>query len=132
MIDKLSDEALELLLLETAWEPERKRYSAAFHYRNAEDENAAVTTLRRVERRALELGLRPRWGRKVLEVLDARRAQVAQLLARLTPDGLDRACTPRGGQIHVVDALQVVLFETWAHHQYATRDLAILEQSTEL
>jgi DinB superfamily len=65
---------------------------------------------------------------EVLAVLDERRAQVAQLLARLNPDGLDRTCTPRGGQFQVVGALQVILFETWAHHQYATRDLAILER----
>jgi trehalose 6-phosphate phosphatase len=61
--------ALEQLIGEAGWAPERKRYSAAFHYRTAEDEGAAVATLRRIERRALELGLRPRWGRKVLEVL---------------------------------------------------------------
>jgi hypothetical protein len=67
---------------------------------------------------------------EVLAVLDERRAQIAQVLARLTPDGLDRTCTPRGGQFRVVGALQVVLFETWAHHQYATRDLAILEQQS--
>jgi trehalose 6-phosphate phosphatase len=63
------DDALEQLLAETDWQPERKRYSAAFHYRTADDQAAAVATLRRVEHRAVELGLRPRWGRKVLEVL---------------------------------------------------------------
>jgi trehalose 6-phosphate phosphatase len=60
---------LEQLVGETEWEPERKRYSAAFHYRTAPDQAAAVATLRTVERRALALGLRARWGRKVLEVL---------------------------------------------------------------
>jgi trehalose 6-phosphate phosphatase len=62
-------DALETLIGEAPWEPERKRYSAAFHYRAALDEEAAVADLRDVERRALELGLRARWGRKVLEVL---------------------------------------------------------------
>jgi trehalose 6-phosphate phosphatase len=57
-------------LVEAAgWPPERKPSSVAFHYRTAEDEQAAVATLRSVERRAVELGLRPRWGRKVLEIL---------------------------------------------------------------
>ena len=60
---------LDLLVAESGWEPERKQYSAAFHYRTAPDEAAAVATLRKVERHAVELGLRPRWGRKVLEVL---------------------------------------------------------------
>ncbi len=61
--------ALEALIAESGWAPERKEYSAAFHYRTAPDEQAALDALHRVEQRALELGLRPRWGRKVLEVL---------------------------------------------------------------
>jgi trehalose 6-phosphate phosphatase len=51
------------------WAPERKPSSVAFHYRTAEDERAAVAALRLIEHRAVELGLRPRWGRKVLEIL---------------------------------------------------------------
>ena len=66
--DEWADE-LDRLVDESGWEPERKNYSAAFHYRTASDQAAAVATLRTVERRAVELGLRPRWGRKVLEVL---------------------------------------------------------------
>jgi trehalose 6-phosphate phosphatase len=60
---------LDELIADSGWEPERKEYSAAFHYRTAEDERAAVESLRGVEHRALELGLRARWGRKVLEIL---------------------------------------------------------------
>ena len=85
-------DALEVLLIETPWEAERKRYSAAFHYRTAEDEDAAVATLREVEHRALELGLRPRWGRKVLEVLppvDANKGTAVRAL--LADNGLRRA-----------------------------------------
>ncbi len=48
---------------------EWKRYSVAFHYRAAKDEQAAIGDLHEIEERALELGLRTRWGRKVLEVL---------------------------------------------------------------
>jgi len=66
--DEWADE-LDLLVDESGWEPERKQYSAAFHFRTAPDEAVAVASLRGVERRAVELGLRPRWGRKVLEVL---------------------------------------------------------------
>jgi trehalose 6-phosphate phosphatase len=51
-----------------AWPAERKRLSVSFHFRTAEDEQAAVTELRRVADRAVAAGLRPRWGRKVLEV----------------------------------------------------------------
>jgi len=50
------------------WPAELKRLSASFHFRAAEDEPAAVTELRRVADRAVAAGLRPRWGRKVLEV----------------------------------------------------------------
>ena len=62
-------EELDSLVEESGWEPERKNYSAAFHFRTADDESAAIASLRKVERRAVELGLRARWGRKVLEVL---------------------------------------------------------------
>jgi trehalose 6-phosphate phosphatase len=51
-----------------AWPAERKRLSVSFHFRTAQDEQAAVTELRRVADRAVAAGLRPRWGRKVLEV----------------------------------------------------------------
>ena len=48
---------------------EWKTFSVAFHYRSAKDEQAAIAELRRIMDRALELGLRARWGRKVLEIL---------------------------------------------------------------
>jgi len=62
---------LDQLVADSGWqpEPERKQYSAAFHYRTADDERAAVESLRGIEHKALELGLRARWGRKVLEIL---------------------------------------------------------------
>src|SRR4249919_4319604 len=50
------------------WPAELKRLSVSFHFRTAEDEQAAVSELRGVADRALAAGLRPRWGRKVLEV----------------------------------------------------------------
>jgi trehalose 6-phosphate phosphatase len=50
------------------WPAERKRLTLGFHWRTAEDEDAAVAVLRRVAARAEEAGLVPRWGRKVLEV----------------------------------------------------------------
>jgi trehalose 6-phosphate phosphatase len=60
---------IEELLVDARWPAERKPSSVAFHYRTATDQQAAVSELRRIEHRAVELGLRPRWGRKVLEVL---------------------------------------------------------------
>jgi trehalose 6-phosphate phosphatase len=45
-----------------------KRLTLSYHYREAEDEESAEACLRGVAERGLEAGLRPRWGRKVLEI----------------------------------------------------------------
>jgi trehalose-6-phosphatase len=45
-----------------------KRLSLSFHYREAEDVAAAAGLLRGVADRAAAEGLRPRWGRRVLEI----------------------------------------------------------------
>ena len=74
------------------WPAERKRLTAAFHWRTAEDERAAVAELRRVADRAGAAGLRPRWGRKVLEVrppIDADKGTAIRSL--LDERGLRRA-----------------------------------------
>jgi trehalose 6-phosphate phosphatase len=60
--------AIEEFADSVSWPAERKRLSVSFHFRTAEDEQAAVTELRAVADRAVAAGLRPRWGRKVLEV----------------------------------------------------------------
>ncbi len=51
-----------------AWPAERKNLTVSFHFRTAEDEASALATLRRVATEASAAGLRPRWGRKVLEI----------------------------------------------------------------
>lgn len=50
------------------WPAERKGASVSFHYRAVTDEAAALASLRQVADRALAAGLRPCWGRKVLEI----------------------------------------------------------------
>jgi trehalose 6-phosphate phosphatase len=62
-------ESVDELVAAADWPPERKRFSVAFHYRTVPDERAALATLRRIALQAAGLGLRARWGRKVLEVL---------------------------------------------------------------
>ena len=47
---------------------EGKRLSLSFHYRTADDVAAAESALRAVAEQALAEGLRPRWGRRVLEI----------------------------------------------------------------
>jgi trehalose 6-phosphate phosphatase len=65
---------------------EDKTLSLTYHYREAEDEAAARAALERVAGRAEEVGLVPRWGRKVLEIrppLEADKGRAVQaLLAR--------------------------------------------------
>ena len=47
---------------------EDKGLSLSYHYRGAEDEQAARAELEEVAERARAEGLDPRWGRKVLEI----------------------------------------------------------------
>lgn len=67
-----------------------------------------------------------------------RRAPVlTEYLASATADDLARICEPNDGPLWppiapdtaAVRCLRVVFDETWAHHQFAIRDLAILESS---
>ena len=71
---------------------ERKALSLSFHFREDPDEAAARRELAGIERRADAAGLRPRWGRKVLEIRPPVEADkgtaVQELLARA---GLRRA-----------------------------------------
>jgi trehalose 6-phosphate phosphatase len=50
------------------WPVEDKGLAVVFHFREAEDEEAALKVLRGVADRATALGLRAQFGRKVLEV----------------------------------------------------------------
>jgi trehalose 6-phosphate phosphatase len=54
---------------ETEWPwLEDKGLTVAFHWREAPDDDAACAELEEVAERAQAAGLRPRWGRKVLEL----------------------------------------------------------------
>jgi trehalose 6-phosphate phosphatase len=50
---------------------EDKGFSLSYHYRGAEDEEAARAGLEEIAERARARGLDPRWGRKVLEIRPA-------------------------------------------------------------
>ena len=61
---------LERFLARTSWRwTEDKRLSAAFHFRNVEDEDAARRELDEIAARARAEGFVTRYGRKVLEVI---------------------------------------------------------------
>jgi hypothetical protein len=83
-----------------------------------------------IQHRAADLGLtldaRPSLD-ELLAVRGEHTARVAQVVDRLDDAELHRTCRPRDGRFTVVGALQTVMFEEWAHHQYATRDLARLD-----
>ena len=71
---------------------EVKPLTAAFHYRRAQDHDAARSLLEEVAGRALEAGFRTRWGRFVLEVvppLDVSKGTAVRAL--LAESGLTRA-----------------------------------------
>jgi hypothetical protein len=66
------------------------------------------------------------------DVLAVRRQhmdEVAQTIAGLTPEKLQRVCVPPAGPGHptrphtVLACLHVILEEEWEHHRYAVRDL---------
>jgi trehalose 6-phosphate phosphatase len=74
------------------WPAERKRLSVSFHWRMAQDEQAALSTLERVAEQARREGLVPRWGRKVLELRPPVEAHKGTAVARLLGErGLRRA-----------------------------------------
>lgn len=81
-------------------------------------------------------GIDPAASPTLDQVLDVRRdrmAEVRDAIGAATVAELARRCEPPKTPGHprtphtVLECLHVVLKEEWAHHRYATRDLAILE-----
>ena len=90
------------------WPVEDKGLTLSFHYRGAEDEEAAEAFLLQVAEQARDAGLRPRFGRKVLEVrppLDASKGTAVRYL--LEQRGLERALYA-GDDATDLDAFHVV------------------------
>ena len=74
------------------WPVEDKGLSVSFHYRQAEDEEAAARYLEEVAERARAAGLVPRFGRKVLELRPPVPADKGTAVRHLLADtGLSRA-----------------------------------------
>ena len=86
-------EKLGRFLAETAWpQTEDKHLSAALHYRDARDEEAARHELDEIAALAEREGFRTRYGRKVLEILPPLDANKGTAARRLLADrGLARA-----------------------------------------
>ena len=78
---------------------------------------------------ARELGLDLDAHPSLAHVLDSRGRRMAEVhdaIADTTLEGLDRPCKRFDGQFTVLGAFQNVIFEEWAHHYYAMRDLALM------
>jgi trehalose 6-phosphate phosphatase len=89
----------------TSWPHEQgKRLSLAFHYREADDQAAARAELEAVAQRAREEGLRPRWGRMVLEIRPPVDADKGTAVRRLVADAGVRAALYAGDDSTDVDA----------------------------
>jgi trehalose 6-phosphate phosphatase len=74
------------------WPVEDKGLSVSFHYRQAEDEEAAARYLEEIAERARAAGLVPRFGRKVLELRPPVPADKGTAVAHLLAEtGLGRA-----------------------------------------
>jgi len=74
------------------WPVEDKGLTVSFHYREAEDEEAALEELEEVAERARAVGLVPRFGRKVLEIRPPVEADKGTAVTQLLREaGLERA-----------------------------------------
>jgi hypothetical protein len=68
---------------------------------------------------------------EVLDARHARQARVRSFLEGATDADLRRTVSsPNGGETTVLRCVWVVLKEEWWHHQYAARDLAVLEATS--
>jgi len=85
---------------------EGKRLSLAFHYRTADDVIAAENALRAVAERALAEGLRPRWGRRVLEIRPPIEGDKGTAVSRLVADGGFRRALYAGDDTTDLDAFR--------------------------
>jgi len=97
------------------WPVESKRLTVSFHFRDAEDERAAVATLDGVAARARDEGFTARYGRKVLEILPPVSADKGTAVRRLLEDaGLRRALyegddTTDLDGFHALDGLELAV-----------------------
>ena len=91
----------------SGWPPEEgKRLSLAFHYRTADDAAEAENALRAVAERALAEGLRPRWGRRVLEIRPPIDGDKGTAVGRLLADGGLRRALYAGDDTTDLDAFR--------------------------
>jgi trehalose 6-phosphate phosphatase len=100
---------------EVDWPVEDKGLTVSFHYRLADDEDAALEYLHGVAERAKAAGLVPRFGRKVLEIRPPVHADKGTAVTQLLKEkGLARALyagddTTDLDAFHALDGLEVAV-----------------------
>ena len=88
------------------WPVEDKGLTISFHYRGADDEDAARAQLEEVAARATADGLRARFGRKVLELRPPVDADKGTAVQRLLADGPVRRALYAGDDTTDLDAFR--------------------------
>jgi trehalose 6-phosphate phosphatase len=97
------------------WPVEAKRLTVSFHFREAEDERAAVATLDKVAERARDEGFTARYGRKVLEILPPVSADKGTAVRHLIEEAGVRRALYAGDDttdldgFHALDGLEVAV-----------------------
>jgi trehalose 6-phosphate phosphatase len=99
---------LRAFAADVAWPVENKRLTLAFHYRQAEDEQAALRELEEVAERARDDGLVARFGRKVLEVLPPLAADKGTAVSQLVEERRLRQALVAGDDTTDLDAFRAV------------------------
>jgi trehalose 6-phosphate phosphatase len=88
------------------WPVEDKGLTVSFHYREAEDEDAALEYLEEVAERARAAGLVPRFGRKVLEIRPPVEADKGTAVKRLLEEAELRRALYAGDDTTDLDAFR--------------------------
>ena len=90
------------------WPVEDKGLTVSFHYREAEDEDAALEYLEEVAERARAAGLVPRFGRKVLEIRPPVDADKGTAVATLLEEAKLRRALYAGDDTTDLDAFRAL------------------------
>ncbi len=94
--------------LGSVWPVEDKTFSLSLHYRESDDEPAAHAVLETVAARARARGLDPRWGRKVLEIRPAHRADKGTAATAIIEEAHARLALYAGDDTTDLDAFEAL------------------------
>jgi hypothetical protein len=82
----------------------------------------------RARQLSLDVDARPSLD-EVVAAWSDRSLRVDTFLRTLTDEEMTRTCAAIGGKFQVAGAVQTLVSEAWAHHEFAMRDLAIIRGS---